>query len=192
AASSTAEGPDLAAVLTAAVAAAAPAAAASTSGGVSAAAAAADASVDRGTSHGEASASGRDAGGDGGGAGGAADAAAPLPPPWLSVTAALQYQVVDSKLTLHPGVPKKNQMGFADPSPGSTETRLLYVSYLYGNKVYQVTVDDTDGLQLPGAGEVISEQAKMRGLLHLGAAAHGVTELLQPVSSGGDVTPRPG
>ncbi|EFJ44045.1 molecular chaperone [Volvox carteri f. nagariensis] len=147
---------------------------------------------DRSGSHATASASGRDtaaASTPGNGATGAATQPPALPPPWLSVTSALQYQVSDSKLTLHPGLSKKNQMGFADPTPGSADSRLLYVAYLYGDKVYEVTVDDMDGLQLPGAGELVSDPAAARGLLHLGAAAHGVMELLQPAAPAA-TTPR--
>ncbi|GLC33687.1 hypothetical protein PLESTB_000104100 [Pleodorina starrii] len=192
AAPAAAEGSDLAAALAAAVAAAVgtgseAAVAAAAAGGEApgtATATATTAEAERSGSHATASASGREAGAAAAPA--AAAEALPLPPPWLSVTTALQYLVSESKLTLHPGVPKKNQMGFADPTPGSADaTRLLYVSYLYGDKVFEVTVDDTDGLQLPGAGEVVSETAKARGLLHLGAAAHGVTDLLQPAAAAG-------
>ncbi|KAG2426320.1 hypothetical protein HXX76_013077 [Chlamydomonas incerta] len=114
-----------------------------------------------------------------------APAADTPPPPWLSVTAALQYQVSDSRLTLHPGVPKKNQMGFADPTPGSTTAvRRLYVAYLYGSLVYETTCDDMEGLALPGAGEVVWDAGRRQGLLALGAAALGCPELLQPPQEG--------
>lgn len=107
------------------------------------------------------------------------------PPPWLSVTAALQYQVSDSRLTLHPGVPKKNQMGFADPTPGSsTAVRRLYVAYLYGSLVYETTCDDLEGLSLPGSGEVVWDAGRRQGLLALGAAALGCPELMQPPQAG--------
>ncbi|PNH10448.1 DnaJ subfamily C member 11 [Tetrabaena socialis] len=109
----------------------------------------------------------------------------PPPPPWLTVTTALQYLVTDSRLVLHPGVPKKNQMGFADPTPGASTVRQLYVAYLYGGQVYEVTVDDTQGLQLPGAGEAVADAARAQGLLRLGAAALRVPELLLPPGSGG-------
>ncbi|KXZ42222.1 hypothetical protein GPECTOR_179g245 [Gonium pectorale] len=127
-----------------------------------------------------------DAGPAGSGAGAApaptAEAAAEAapPPPWLPVTLALQYQVADSKLLLHPGVPKRNQMGFADPTPGSETVRQLYVAYLYGSLVYEVRVDDLDGLALPGAGEAVWDAARRRGLLRLGAAALELPEILPP------------
>ena len=44
-------------------------------------------------------------------AGSAAVAAAPLHPPWIRVTEALQYLVVDSRLVLHPGVAKVGGRG---------------------------------------------------------------------------------
>ncbi|KAG2436111.1 hypothetical protein HYH02_011621 [Chlamydomonas schloesseri] len=123
-----------------------------------------------------------------------ADDSSMPPPPWLSVTAALQYQVADSRLQLHPGVPKKNQMGFADPTPGSsTAVRRLYVAYLHGSLVYEATCDDLDGLALPGAGEVVWDAGRRQGLLALGAAALGCPELLQPPqAAGAGAAPAPG
>ncbi|GFR48961.1 hypothetical protein Agub_g10975 [Astrephomene gubernaculifera] len=106
----------------------------------------------------------------------------PPPPPWLPVAAALQYIVVDSKLTLHPGISKKSLMGFADPMPGADEStvRQLYVAYSYGSRVYEVTVDDTAALQLPSAvGAVaVADVGRQQALLRLGAAQYGVPELL--------------
>ena len=46
----------------------------------------------------------------------------PHPPPWIRVTEALQYLVVDSRLVLHPGVSKAGLMAFTDPAPGTEST----------------------------------------------------------------------
>ncbi|GER49569.1 chaperone protein dnaJ [Striga asiatica] len=66
----------------------------------------------------------------------------------IDVTIPLNFLVNDSgQLKLHEGVKKSGIMGFCDPCPG--ETKQLHVEYTYGSSRYEVTVGDSDELQIP-------------------------------------------
>ncbi|KAI8462295.1 MAG: molecular chaperone [Monoraphidium minutum] len=99
----------------------------------------------------------------------------PLPPPWLDVSAALQYLVAGGGLELHPGVSKRGLMGFADVVAGDGERR-LYVAYYFGGALLQKEVGDADMLKLPAAGAPVADAAaaaRLRGRLAALVAAVG-------------------
>jgi DnaJ family protein C protein 11 len=80
-----------------------------------------------------------------------------LPPGWLDVTAALQYLVSGGKLELPAGVSKLGLMGFADVAPQADKE--LYVAYCHDRQLYEKVVGDKELLRLPGAGELVCEEA---------------------------------
>ncbi|KAG6596858.1 Chaperone protein dnaJ 13 [Cucurbita argyrosperma subsp. argyrosperma] len=66
----------------------------------------------------------------------------------IDVTLPLNFLVNDSgQLKLHNGVKKSGIMGFCDPCPG--EPKQLYVEYTYGDKTFEVVVDDYEELLIP-------------------------------------------
>ncbi|XP_022946928.1 chaperone protein dnaJ 13-like [Cucurbita moschata] len=66
----------------------------------------------------------------------------------IDVTLPLNFLVNDSgQLKLHDGVKKSGIMGFCDPCPG--EPKQLYVEYTYGDKTFEVVVDDYEELLIP-------------------------------------------
>jgi hypothetical protein len=86
-----------------------------------------------------------------------------LPPPWLDVTAALQYLVSGGALELYPGVSKKGLMGFADVAPEGTEKRLS-VGFFYNGALMEKDVGDSDMLKLPSAGAPVRDAARAERL----------------------------
>lgn len=67
--------------------------------------------------------------------------------PWLDVTVALQYQVAAHSLSLPTGISKRNLLGFADVKSGAATK--LYVVYWFDGALYDVHIDDMEGLSLP-------------------------------------------
>ena len=69
-----------------------------------------------------------------------------LPPQWLDVTVAVQFQVASGALVFHAGVAKSGLMGFCDPAPG--QPKRLRVHYMYKGHLYRVELIDEVGLSL--------------------------------------------
>lgn len=86
-----------------------------------------------------------------------------VPPPWLRVTAALQYLVTDSKLVLAAGVPKSGLMGFTDPAPHIDTEKQLYVAFSYKGHTYEAVVGDREELVLPSLSSGAVQPARVNG-----------------------------
>jgi len=62
------------------------------------------------------------------------------------VTVPLQYLVENSHIYLRKGT-KTNLLGFYDPAPG--EKKQLFVRYLFRDRVFEVTIDEKEELNIP-------------------------------------------